>query len=275
MSILVPPTLGVLGHCDSLWDPPYGHLIELAIHARDYLKTHLATLEIIWKTLLTWIPTGDYSKDTPNFVPVTRDCALCNTPPHKCLPDQACNILLSDIGKWFHSLSKGTLCAWFISTAIPTYVLCYYTAHLLIWKWTTKNGPKAGKTFKVPTIPTHCPPKPPRAIVWLVNTFHSFKAHLLPTALEEERIPTPLYLQLCLWITLGPALTKITRQKWSLWSLESSLGTVAPSLTATFKRTPSSISCSIVAECKSSLWPWQERWSPWWLNPQTPSKCQS
>ncbi|KAF9243580.1 hypothetical protein BU15DRAFT_72241 [Melanogaster broomeanus] len=62
----------------------------------------------------------------------------------------------------------------------------------LYWQWTTKNGPNAGKTFKVPTIPTHCPKGSCKAISWLVNAFHSFKAHLTPSVLHDGKVPKPL-----------------------------------------------------------------------------------
>ncbi|KAF9232264.1 hypothetical protein BU15DRAFT_67619 [Melanogaster broomeanus] len=69
----------------------------------------------------------------------------------------------------------------------------YYCAvHPLYWQWTTKDGPNAGKTFKVPTVPTHCPKGSPKAISWLVNAFHSFKPHLAPSVLHDGKVPKPL-----------------------------------------------------------------------------------
>ncbi|KAF9232378.1 hypothetical protein BU15DRAFT_67517 [Melanogaster broomeanus] len=106
-----------------------------------------------------------------------------STPKHKCLPSEACTIHLSDIGRRFHTFPK---------------------AHPLYWQWTTKSGPNAGKTFKVPTVPTHCPKGFPKAISWLVNTFHSFKAHLAQSALHDGRVPKSLLQIYLLCVRLLP-----------------------------------------------------------------------
>ncbi|KAF9242401.1 hypothetical protein BU15DRAFT_72927 [Melanogaster broomeanus] len=55
-----------------------------------------------------------------------------------------------------------------------------------------QEWPNAGKMFRVPTIPTHCPKGSPKAISWMVNVFHSFKAHLQPSVLINGNIPTPI-----------------------------------------------------------------------------------
>ncbi|KIJ10210.1 hypothetical protein PAXINDRAFT_16779 [Paxillus involutus ATCC 200175] len=112
-----------------------------------------------------------------------------SAPKHKCLPFEACTIQLSDIGRHFHAFPKGTFCARFTPPAPPPFVMCFYATHPLYWQWTTKTGPNAGKSFKVPTVPTHCPKGSPKAIFWLVNTFHSFKAHLAPSVLQGNKVP--------------------------------------------------------------------------------------
>ncbi|KAF9234193.1 hypothetical protein BU15DRAFT_79321 [Melanogaster broomeanus] len=111
-----------------------------------------------------------------------------SAPKHKCLPSEACIIHLSDIGRCFHTFPKGMFNAQFTPPALPLFVARYCAAHPLYWQWTTKGGPNAGKTFKVPTVPTHCSKGSPKAISWLVNAFHSFKAHLTPSVL----VPKPL-----------------------------------------------------------------------------------
>ncbi|KAF9240490.1 hypothetical protein BU15DRAFT_74073 [Melanogaster broomeanus] len=111
---------------------------------------------------------------------------------HKCLSSEACIIHLSDIGRHCHTFPKGTFSARFAPPALPLFVTRYCAVHPLYWQWTTKSGPNAGKTFKVPAIPTHCSKGSPKAISWLVNVFHSFKAHLAPSALCDGKVPKPL-----------------------------------------------------------------------------------
>ncbi|KIJ63713.1 hypothetical protein HYDPIDRAFT_29067 [Hydnomerulius pinastri MD-312] len=111
---------------------------------------------------------------------------------HKCSPLEACSIHLSDIGRHFHTFLTGTFHARFGPPALPPFVLRYCTTHPLQWQWTTKTGPNAGKTFKVPTAPSHCPEGSPKAILWLVNVFHSFKAHLAPETLQGGKVPRSL-----------------------------------------------------------------------------------
>ncbi|KAN0087773.1 hypothetical protein V8E55_006394 [Tylopilus felleus] len=52
--------------------------------------------------------------------------------------------------------------------------------------WTTKGGPNQGKTFSIATIPIICDKEASKAIWWIVSLFHSFKAHLNPSALDSE-----------------------------------------------------------------------------------------
>ncbi|KAF9236819.1 hypothetical protein BU15DRAFT_63652 [Melanogaster broomeanus] len=106
---------------------------------------------------------------------------------HKCLPSEACIIRLSDIGRHFHTFPKGTFSAQFAPPALPLFVTRYCAAHPLYWQWTTKNGLNAGKTFKVPTVSTHCSKGSPKATLWLINVFHSFKAHLAPLVLHDGK----------------------------------------------------------------------------------------
>ncbi|KAF9236154.1 hypothetical protein BU15DRAFT_64251 [Melanogaster broomeanus] len=111
---------------------------------------------------------------------------------HKCLPSEACIIHLSDIGQCFHTFLKDTFHARFSPPALPSHVRRYCATHPLYWLWTTKSGSNAGKTFRVPTIPTHCPKGSPKAVSWMVNVFHSFKAHLRPSVLIDGNVPTPI-----------------------------------------------------------------------------------
>ncbi|KAF9236797.1 hypothetical protein BU15DRAFT_63721 [Melanogaster broomeanus] len=46
--------------------------------------------------------------------------------------------------------------------------------------------------FRVPTVPTNCPKGSPKAISWMVNIFHSFKAHLQLSVLINGNIPIPI-----------------------------------------------------------------------------------
>ncbi|KAF9231012.1 hypothetical protein BU15DRAFT_82927 [Melanogaster broomeanus] len=86
-----------------------------------------------------------------------------SVPKHKCLPSEADIIHLSDIGRHFQTFPKGTFSARLAPPTLPLFVAHYYAAHPLYWQWTTKDGPNAAKTFKVPTVPTHCPKGFPKA----------------------------------------------------------------------------------------------------------------
>ena len=50
----------------------------------------------------------------------------------------------------------------------------------------TKAGPNAGKTFSVPTIPISCGKNSPKAIQWMVSSFHAFKSQLTAQALHPK-----------------------------------------------------------------------------------------
>ena len=52
--------------------------------------------------------------------------------------------------------------------------------------WTTRPGPRAGKSFQVPSVPTACGRDSPKAIQWIVSIFHAFKAQLAPQAISQE-----------------------------------------------------------------------------------------
>ena len=52
--------------------------------------------------------------------------------------------------------------------------------------WTTRAGPRAGKSFQVPSVPTACGRDSPKAIQWIVSIFHAFKAQLAPQAISQE-----------------------------------------------------------------------------------------
>jgi len=97
-----------------------------------------------------------------------------------------CAILLSEIGKHYHSFPKGTFCAQFIPPTIPHSVLQHLAAHPQTWSWMTRAGPSTGKSFQVPTVPIVCRKDSPKAIQWLVSAFHSFKSQLIAQALSPE-----------------------------------------------------------------------------------------
>ena len=105
-----------------------------------------------------------------------------NTPaqPHPCA------ILLSEVGKCYHAFPKGTFKARFTPPAVPCSVLSYVCSHPLTWSWKTKAGPKAGKIFTIPTVPTSCGKDSPRAVHWIVSIFHAFKSQLAPCALDSK-----------------------------------------------------------------------------------------
>ena len=105
---------------------------------------------------------------------------------HVCSPLSPCTILLSEVGKHYHAFPKGTFKARFSPPAVPRAVVRYISSHPLTWSWTTKAGPKAGKSFKVPTVPTSCGKDSHRAIQWIVSIFHAFKSQLAPLALDAD-----------------------------------------------------------------------------------------
>ena len=110
------------------------------------------------------------------------------TPPpkHVCSPSSPCAIRLSEVGKRYHAFPKGTFKARFAPPAIPRHVLQHLAKSPPTWTWTTRAGPRAGKSFQVPSIPTACSRDSPRAIQWIVSIFHAFKAQLVPQALGQE-----------------------------------------------------------------------------------------
>ena len=105
---------------------------------------------------------------------------------HQCLSTSPCAILLSEVRKRFHAFPNGTFRTRFAPPAIPNTVLKYVEAHPLIWSWMTKAGPRARKSFTIPTVPTACSKGSPRAIQWIVSIFHTFKLQLAPCALDPE-----------------------------------------------------------------------------------------
>jgi hypothetical protein len=112
---------------------------------------------------------------------------------HKCMANQPCPILLSDIGRVFHTMPKGYLKLRYSLPSLPKFVMDHYNAHPFSWSWTTRSGPNEGKSFSVPHIPTHCKKSDHRAVRWTVDLFHSFKAHLSPAALDEKgRVLKPI-----------------------------------------------------------------------------------
>ncbi|KIM55255.1 hypothetical protein SCLCIDRAFT_30499 [Scleroderma citrinum Foug A] len=120
---------------------------------------------------------------TPPLPPVGKPSP---PPKHQCSSTSPCAILLSEVGKRFHAFPKGTFRARFAPPAVPNAVLKYVDTHPLTWSWTTKAGPRAGKTFTVPTVPTACSKGSPKAVHWIVSIFHAFKTQLAPAALNPE-----------------------------------------------------------------------------------------
>ena len=111
-----------------------------------------------------------------------------SSPPakHLCSPSSPCQIRLSEVGKRYHAFPKGTFKARFAPPVIPRLVLQYLARSPPTWKWTTRAGPRAGKSFNVPSVPTACSRDSPKAIQWIVSIFHAFKAQLAPQALSQE-----------------------------------------------------------------------------------------
>ena len=116
---------------------------------------------------------------------------------HQCDPALPCTILLSEVGRHFHSFPKGALITRFVPPAVPVSVQRYLKSHPPTWSWTIKAGPNAGKSFSVPTVPTTCSKDSPGAVQWLVSTFHAFKAILTPMAFDKKtRQVLPAYVKL-------------------------------------------------------------------------------
>ncbi|KAI6118893.1 hypothetical protein EDD16DRAFT_1707111 [Pisolithus croceorrhizus] len=90
------------------------------------------------------------------------------------------------VGKVPHPSTNGTFRARFSPPALPKAVASYLTKNPPIWTWSIRAGPNEGKSFQVPTIPIACDKTAPRAVKWIVAVFHSFKAHLSPTAIDAE-----------------------------------------------------------------------------------------
>jgi hypothetical protein len=77
--------------------------------------------------------------------------------------------------------------------SIPKFVLDRFTSQPFTWTWTTKSGPNMGKSFHVPYIPTNCKKTDSWVVRWMVDLFHSFKAHLSPHMLDSKGwVPIPL-----------------------------------------------------------------------------------
>ena len=120
-------------------------------------------------------------------------------PPHTkhvCPPSSPCAILLSEVGKRYHAFPKGTFKARFSPPVVPKAVLHHLSTHPPTWSWTTKAGPKAGKSFHVPTVPTSCGKDSHRAIHWIVSIFHAFKSQLALQALDDKGRVLPAYIKL-------------------------------------------------------------------------------
>ena len=103
---------------------------------------------------------------------------------HQCSSTSPCTILLSEIGKRYHTFPKGSFRAQFAPPAVPRSVLFYFDTNPFQWSWTTKAGPRAGKSFLVPTVPISCPKDSPKAIHWILSIFHAFKLQLAPQVLD-------------------------------------------------------------------------------------------
>ena len=62
----------------------------------------------------------------------------------------------------------------------------HLSTHPLVWSWSVKASPNAGKSYRVPTVPTLCGRDSPQAVQWLVSAFHTFKAQLMPKAIDTR-----------------------------------------------------------------------------------------
>ncbi|KAF8125501.1 hypothetical protein EV363DRAFT_1299222 [Boletus edulis] len=133
-------------------------------------------------------------KPPPKASPPTDQPIDPRPPPsrHQCFRESACSVLLSDIGKKYHTFPTGTFRLRFIPPTVPKFVLSFFAAHPFTWRWTTKGGPNKGKSFLVHTIPTTCTPADHCAVRWTVDLFHSFKAHLSPDALLSGKVPVAI-----------------------------------------------------------------------------------
>ena len=107
-------------------------------------------------------------------------------PKHTCSSSSPCSICLSEVGKRYHAFLKGTFKAHFAPPAISHHILQYLAKSPPTWTWTTRAGPRAGKLFQVPSVPTACSRDSPKVIQWIVTIFHAFKAQLAPQAISQE-----------------------------------------------------------------------------------------
>lgn len=82
---------------------------------------------------------------------------------------------------------RGTFRAKFIPPAVPRYV-SYAT--LLPTPSNDHGRPKPAQTQAKPsqflTVPIQCPKDSPKATLWVVSSFHSFKAQLNPQAFDTK-----------------------------------------------------------------------------------------
>ena len=105
---------------------------------------------------------------------------------HVCSASALCSICLSDIGRCYHSLLKGSLRLCYMPPSLPKFVLEFFVASPFSWSWTTRASPNKGKTLLIPHIPTHCSKLAHRAVHCTVDLFHSFKAHLSLVSLNSQ-----------------------------------------------------------------------------------------
>ncbi|KAF8128392.1 hypothetical protein EV363DRAFT_1297747 [Boletus edulis] len=124
----------------------------------------------------------------PPFPPHLPEAPPTNHLPkkHSCSWQVLYAILLSEIGRRYHTFPTGTFQLRFVSPSIPKFILCHFATHLFQWRWTTKSGPNKGKSFPVPTIPTACSKADHHAMQWTV-----VKSHLSQAALSTEGKVSP------------------------------------------------------------------------------------
>ena len=110
------------------------------------------------------------------------------SPPlkHVCSLSSPCQIRLSEVERHYHAFPKGTFKARFAPPAIPRLVLQFLAKTPPTWTWTTRAGPRASKSFNVPSVPTTCSRDSLKVIQWIVSIFHAFKAQLVPQAISQE-----------------------------------------------------------------------------------------
>ena len=109
-----------------------------------------------------------------------------HTVKHICSPTSPCMILLYEVRKHYHAFPNGMFKTLFSPPAVPKTVLCHISSHPPTWSWTTKAGPKASMSFKIPTVPTSCGKGSHQAIQWIVSIFHTFKSQLAPSPLDID-----------------------------------------------------------------------------------------